>query len=153
MKREKKAVITIGLPACGKTTDRIKDYAVVCKDDIRFMLLNYKKTGRDFYEELENIVGKIERGIIIELCMRGYNIYIDECHVTKKERKNKIELLKRFGYEIKYIIYMNHAKAVKRNRKRKRTVSEKVMSRMVDDFDFPDSKELKEIKTIKIKGE
>jgi predicted kinase len=149
-KKDRILYIPIGLPGCGKTYNRKIDALIICKDDLRFMLLNQQQTERDFYvdktnkESNETGIGKITledyidqavKFMFMNLVRTNYNIYLDGTNLSAGSRRWYIQHAKMFGYKIHFIVYVCDAKAIIINRNRERQVPEKVIEYMMENRD------------------
>lgn len=144
-----KLIITIGLPGAGKTYRAPEDCLVLSKDSIRFMLLNYGKTGNDYEPELEEVIDGVEKILFNLLLLEQKNIYLDEVNLTEEYRRYYISRAKEMGYDIELWFFANHKKAIERNKQRERTVKMSEMKRMLREMEYPTEQE-KEICDVKI---
>jgi len=140
-KKDRILYIPIGLPGCGKTWNRKRDALILCKDDIRFMLLNYEQTDRDFYLDsqngdgvgkitLEEQVKEIFEAALQSLLGTGYNIYLDGTNLIAEHRVEYIRRAHAMGYKIHFILFKNHYTAIFRNSIRKRRVPNEIINNM-----------------------
>lgn len=93
--------ITVGFPGSGKSTWAWKtakdsDTIIICKDNIRFML----KGDYVFDPSYEPLVTEIATATFNSAFIAGFNIIIDEEHITKKHRADTIEKIKNFTLSI-----------------------------------------------------
>jgi predicted kinase len=162
-KKEKKLYVPIGLPGCGKTRDRRKDSVVICRDDVRFMLLNYPQTNRDFYvdaesgsigtETLEKLVDSTVKHVFQSLIINGWNVYLDSTNLIAERRAFYEDLAHYFNYEIHFIVYENDNTAIENNKNRERVVPKEVIERMIKERDPLTDREQKIAASIEIRGE
>lgn len=134
--------IPIGLPACGKTTHRERGTMVICKDDIRFMMLNYKQTGKHYDKVIEDIVDESEKLIFEHCLMRKWSIYLDECNLLAVNRRWYWKLALSHGYRIVFIWYKNYSESYDMNERRLRKVPLEVMDEMLYKIEPPTKEEL-----------
>ena len=162
-KKEKKLYIPIGLPGCGKTTDRKEDALIVCKDNIRFMLLNHEQTKRDYYldakqgeigeQNLELAVDHIAKSAFGALIREGWNIYLDGTNLIASHRHYYEKRALEFDYTLHFIVYLDNKKAFERNHSRSRRVPKSIMLDMINKREYLTSYEIMNAKEIITKGE
>ena len=141
----KKILITIGIPASGKTTFAkelvSQGWKRVNKDDLRWMLDNYvySKDNEKFIVELRNY-------IIRSLILQGHNIVIDDTNINpqnERDIRNIVKLMnnesiesgQKYQYEVETKIFdvpLNIC--IERNSKRENPVPEKVIRTMYKQF-------------------
>lgn len=146
-----KLIIPIGPPGCGKSYHRPKDCLILSKDDLRFMLLNTKKTQIDFNNELEDLIKESQEYLFKKLLKLRVNIYLDATNIHRRNRLFFVHKAYHYGYSILYYLFTNIKKARQNNRRRKRTVPSTVFNRIVNATEKPSEKEVKHynIKIIK----
>lgn len=132
-----KVIIPIGIPGSGKSHHRPENFIVLCKDEIRFMLLNYPESGNDYDERLEGIIDVMDKILYLNILERGWNIYLDETNLTAKHRKFYIERALEKSYEVELHYYSNVTSAIARNATRERTIRTEVMVNMIADLEGP----------------
>lgn len=82
--------ITIGISGSGKSEHRRDDCLILNKDQLRFMLYNFDKTGIDYVKENEQMIQMIAQHVYLRLLKNGHDIYVDETNLTPK-KPNEIE--------------------------------------------------------------
>jgi predicted kinase len=92
---EQKIYITVGLPGSGKSTWAREtaydnDTIIICKDNIRNML----KGDYIFDPVYEPLVAEIVAAAFNAALIAGFNIILDETHITRQHRVNSIERAK-----------------------------------------------------------
>lgn len=147
-KSKKKLIIPIGLPGAGKSHARPEGYCIVCRDDIRFMLLNYPKSQIHFLDELEPVVRMLARHAFQELIILGKNIYVDETNLRIATRLYHVALALAHGYVVEYWMFDN-SHAIKMNQHRNRRVPYDKMQDMINEFEMPSKEEKALISLIK----
>jgi len=131
----KQLIIPIGPAGCGKSSFYNNNFYLmdVCRisaDDIRFKLLDYKKTGVDFDQSREYIVwGSVWEAFISHINKEN-SIYLDATNLTQKIREPFRQIAKQKGYDIKIIYFKtNLYNCLTQNMLRDRHVNEKVIAR------------------------
>ena len=95
-----KLTMMMGVPGSGKSTyaKRLKDdrTVIVCKDSIREML------GGEyvFSKELEPLVHELADHSIMQSLCYGFNVIIDETHITKERRMKVLDLVELMGVDV-----------------------------------------------------
>ena len=126
-----KLIVTIGLPASGKSTwakevaeSAPLDIVRVNRDDIRDML------GLYWVPKREKLVTKIERQAMSDALKLGYTVIVDATNLKKREFFK--ELAKSFSikYEEKSFLDVPLKVCLERDAKRERPVGEEVIMRM-----------------------
>lgn len=100
-----KAEILIGVSASGKTTYAMSmtDYAIVCRDDIRFGHVMPNARGwKDyvFSNENEQKVTAIHKDQIARCAELSQNLIVADTNLSKKNRRKLIKYLQEIGYEV-----------------------------------------------------
>lgn len=133
-KKQRKIIVTRGIPASGKSTwakQFVKDnegWVRVSRDDIRIMLDNYKSVG-DY--EYEKTVDRIEKDTIKTLIHQGKNVIVDVTCTRVKYLREYITLANEVGAKLNVQQFnIDYEEAVKRNASREMIVPEDVMVRM-----------------------
>ena len=104
-----KAEILVGVSGSGKTTYALTmtDYAVVCRDDIRFGSVMPDARGwKDyvFSRENEDKVTYIHRATIDRCAELGQDLIVADTNLSKKNRRKLIKYLQELGYEVEIVI-------------------------------------------------
>lgn len=104
-----KAQILVGVSGSGKTTYAMSmtDYAIVCRDDIRFGHVMPNARGwKDyvFSNENEQKVTAIHKGQIDRCAEIGQNLIVADTNLSKKNRRKLIKYLQEIGYEVELVI-------------------------------------------------
>lgn len=104
-----KAEILVGVSGSGKTTYALTmtDYAVVCRDDIRFGSVMPNARGwKDyvFSRENEDKVTYIHKATIDRCAMLGQDLIVADTNLSKKNRRKLIKYLQELGYEVEIVI-------------------------------------------------
>lgn len=104
-----KAQILIGVSGSGKTTYAMSmtDYAIVCRDDIRFGHVMPNDCGwKDyvFSNENEQKVTGIHNTMISNLAFYEQNVIVADTNLSKKNRRKLIKYLHELGYEVELTI-------------------------------------------------
>jgi len=82
-----KIYITVGFPGSGKSTwakemARDPETVIICKDSIRYML-----KGKYIFDPIyEPLVSEIVKTTFTDALIAGFNIILDETHITKEKR-------------------------------------------------------------------
>lgn len=115
-----KAIITVGISASGKTSwavQFVKDmfakgewWKIVCRDDIRRMLLEQKLNRELVPGELwkkwnfkdESKVNVAIDGIMKECQERGYNIIVADTNLNKDRNRAMKDKLEKMGYDVEF---------------------------------------------------
>lgn len=129
-----KAEILVGVSASGKTTYAMvmTDYAIVCRDDIRFGHVMPNARGwKDyvFSNENEQKVTAIHKDQIDRCAELGQNLIVADTNLSKKNRRKLIKHLQEIGYEVELVIINLPLEAcIERDKERgARSVGEKVI--------------------------
>lgn len=104
-----KAEILVGVSASGKTTYAMvmTDYAIVCRDDIRFGHVMPNARGwKDyvFSNENEQKVTEIHKDQIDRCAELGQDLIVADTNLSKKSRRKLIKYLQEIGYEVELVI-------------------------------------------------
>ena len=104
-----KANVLVGVSGSGKTTYAMTqtDYAIVCRDDIRFGSVMPNARGwKDyvFSKENEQKVTTIHKDQIDRCAMLGQDLIVADTNLSKKNRRKLIKHLQELGYEVEIII-------------------------------------------------
>jgi predicted kinase len=124
-----------GIQSSGKSTfskqfvKDNQDYKRVCRDDIRHMLSSYT-----FDEDNEKLVTKIEKGIINDLIVSGYNLVIDKMNLNGRSVHEDINFISQvcskklihFTTEVKEFP-ITLSEALERNKKRDFVINDSVI--------------------------
>lgn len=129
----KKVILTIGLPASGKTTwahemleQNPGKYKIVCKDDIRAMLDNSKWSGSN-----EKFTLKIRDMIILAALEEGKHVIVADTNLNPVHRAHIEELVKGIAQvELKSFLHVPIEECIKHDLKRPNSVGEQVIRNM-----------------------
>lgn len=96
-----KIYITVGFPGSGKSTwaqemARDPETIIICKDSIRHML----KGEYVFDLAYEPLVSEIVKTAFTDALMAGFNVIIDETHITKEKRAKCFQQLQEYRLPI-----------------------------------------------------
>ena len=140
-----------GLPGSGKSTwakntvknDSSNKTVIVNKDMIREML----RGKYDYIPELENLVKMIAHISTWEALDRGYNVIIDECHVTAENRKRILtQFANKKDISVSVVYFTENKKNLEYRMRNSRGMSEEkwfdVIENMKKDFEEPTTNEL-----------
>lgn len=130
--KNKKIILTIGIPASGKSTWRRnflsdnENYVCVSRDDFRYMLRNESfldSKGEKFISEL------VEQAIIRAI-KNKYNVIVDQTNVNIKNLKPLVEFCEKLA-DVEFKIFdITKEVALERDSKRERKVGKEVIERM-----------------------
>ena len=145
------AYVLCGLPGSGKSTwaknmvmkDSSNKTVIVNKDMIREMLLG----KYDYMRELENLVQMIAHVSAWEALDRGYDVIIDECHITKEKRKTALaQFVSRKDISISVVYFTENKKNLEYRMLSPRGMSATQWSDVIDsmrsNFEPPTEEEL-----------
>lgn len=126
-----KAIVTVGLPACGKSTyagSLAATHAELNLDDLRREIsgdaTNQHATGR--------AIGR-RRHRLAELAKAGRDVIISDTHAKKRDRKRIIRDLRALGYEVELVFFdVGEATCHRRNAGRDRPVPATVIGQMAE---------------------
>lgn len=103
-----KAVLTIGIPASGKTTwaekmAREQGWLNTNRDDIRFSVTGHTswKTYK-FKKRVEDMVTAIQRSMIESAAKMGMNVIISDTNLNKHHRESLVQYLKDLGFAVEF---------------------------------------------------
>lgn len=128
-----KAIITIGIPGCGKST-----WASSQQDFIEINLDNCheKVSGDASNQQATEEAVKLQSLLISEASQKKQNIIISDCNIKEVHRFALEEKLKSLGYEICEVFFLTPlSECKKRNNNRQRIVPEFVLDKMQDNLD------------------
>lgn len=122
----KKSIITIGIPASGKTTfaasviEQDPSYIEICRDNIRRELFNINGWGEySPTQETEKAVTNREYDLIREASNKGQNIIITDTNLRMKYVRGFVSLLEHFGYDVKIkLCEVSFLESIRRNENR-----------------------------------
>ncbi len=127
--------LLVGFPGCGKSTyaKTLTDFIVLSSDAIRAELYgsedvqtNPKQVFGILYERYE------------KLLKEGKNVVLDATHIKKRDRKQAIEIAKKYNQDIEAIVFTVSVDVCKlRNAQRTRKVPDYVYDRMLGQFEMP----------------
>ena len=124
-----RAIVTVGLPACGKSTfagTLEGEYVELNLDTLRFELSgdagNQHVTHR--------AIGRRKRRLA-ELAARGQNVILSDTHARRRDRRRTIRELQALGYEVELRFFnVGERTCQARNQAREHPVPPEVLSRM-----------------------
>jgi predicted kinase len=125
---KQRIVITVGLPACGKSTylERFRARAI-SSDEIRGLLADDPRN-----QKIHKRVFATVRYLLRHRLAVGRPVtYVDATHLTPKERRPYLEIGRKYGCPVD-VLYFDVPLEIclRRNRKRDRKVPESAMRRM-----------------------
>ena len=132
-----KAILTVGVSASGKSTwaEKMENegWMTVCRDDIRFNLLNLPYSQRDWSKwnwKREKEVNAIVDKLIMESCVNGYNVIISDTNLNPKHRASLIKKLEDIGYTVELKEFpVTFEEAIRRDNLRRNGVGSSVIAR------------------------
>ena len=132
-----KAILTVGVSASGKSTwaEKMenKGWMNICRDDIRFDLLNLPYDQRDWSKwnwKREKEVNAIVDKLIMESCVNGYNVIISDTNLNPKHRASLIKKLEGVGFTVELKEFpVSFEEAVRRDNLRRNGVGYSVIAR------------------------
>lgn len=142
-----------GIIGSGKSTwarkfAKEKHIAIICRDDLRTMI----KGRYVFEEEVEKLVKHLANINIILALSKGWDIIIDETHLTKFKRQETIEFIRSHPYSVlngaqfKFVYFSEKENNVDNRMKSPKGLSretwETVYERMLASFEEPVINEL-----------
>ena len=135
----KKLILTVGLPASGKTTwakqllkDHPNTYKRVNRDSLRLML-----DDTQFNPKRERFITKVQRQLILSALDEGYHVVVDDTNLNPKTVRSLTELVKgRAKVEFKSFKDVSLETCLERDMKRTNSVGEKVIRKFHDQY-FP----------------
>lgn len=121
-----KAVVTVGIPASGKTTKYLDfEGVVVNRDDIREDLFGWPYK---FSKAKEDKVTSVQMSLLKEASYNGIDVAVTDTNLNPSRRDHLIKLLEDLGYEVELdIIECTYETAVKRDIQRERSVGSDVI--------------------------
>lgn len=131
-----KLIITVGLPASGKST-YAKQYVLdnpdtvrVNRDDIRNML------GKYWMPRRETVVTIIEEQAIRGGLLHGFNVVVDATNLNPKYRTNIERIAEVFGATIEYVDFtgVDIKLCIQRDQQRENPVGKMVIERMYNQY-------------------
>lgn len=136
MKKELKVIITIGLPASGKSEFAIKhiqkneNFVRISRDDFRGMLKN--QTQCDI--KIESLITDLCTDAMIKSLCRNENVIMDATHCSQKHINAIIEKAQDYA-DIEYMLFdVPVDKCIERDKLRKNPVGEDVIRKMNEKF-------------------
>lgn len=145
----KKVILTVGLPASGKSTWAKKtvdgnpgSYKRVNKDDLRAMLDNSKHSRGN-----EKFVLKIRDNIILEALEDGKHVIVDDTNLNKVHHDHIKELVKGLAtVEVKDFTDVDFKTCIERDLKRAVSVGQKVIMGMYNKYLKPETEKPKKVR-------
>ncbi|MBN1802008.1 MAG: ATP-binding protein [Candidatus Lokiarchaeota archaeon] len=154
----KTLTMLIGLPGSGKSTlimrimkKDARGRIVVSSDEIRFRLLNYEESGRDFDPSIETKVWALLEKEIQEALENPITkeILFDATNVRREFRSKYLNLARESGFKTKaLVIYKELTEIKQQNTNRSRIVPEEVIDKLYKRFQPPDHIEFDKIVNI-----
>ena len=134
--KNKKIILTIGIPASGKSTWRTKflrenqGYVCVSRDDFRYMLRN-----EPFLDPKgEKFITEMVENAIIRAIKNKYNVIVDQTNVNIKYLEKMVEFCEKLA-DVEFKIFDISLKvAMERDKKRERSVGDEVLKRMYKNY-------------------
>lgn len=136
---KKKAIITIGVSASGKSTwaNNQKGFVVISRDDLRYEFL-VKKLGikvplSDLFKlwkwHDEKDITQIQYDLIKQNSNKNQNVIIADTNITDKTRKQLTTLLNSVGYQVEYKYFdIDLEVAIERDKNREVSVGKDVIT-------------------------
>lgn len=133
----KRAILTKGLPASGKTTwarqtlaDNPGQMKRVNKDELRAML-----DGGKWSKHNETFVIRVRDNLIMQALNEGYHVIVDDTNLHPKHEAQIRQLVKGLAVvEIQDFTHVSVEDCIKRDQQRHNYVGEKVIRSMYDQF-------------------
>ncbi len=93
-----RAIVTVGIPACGKSTYARRlaalGFVEINRDHIR------RQVGGGFgVPRIEAAVTRIAQGMLADAARRGHDVIVSDTNVTRRGRKDVTRLLRKFGFD------------------------------------------------------
>lgn len=149
----KKAILTIGVSASGKTNwaekwvesqnnitsesdpDMFPRWVNINRDDIRFSLLGVRDWSKWNWKR-EKDVTAIQEGLIEKAVEDGCNIVISDTNLTEKYRESRINQLESLGYEVELKEFdVSFEEACKRDALRSNGVGYSVIAKQLEQWE------------------
>ncbi|MFA5731317.1 MAG: AAA family ATPase [Acidithiobacillus sp.] len=133
----------IGIPSSGKSTIRtqiLKKYPKLCvisPDEIRFQLLDYEHTKKDFDPEIEPQVWAKAKLQLNQCIENTQDIFFDATNVDKKGRTDLLHQLSPNYIKKAIYIQIEPELAILRQKKRERQVPEKIIYDKYNNLQLP----------------
>lgn len=132
-----KAIITVGIPASGKTTkaDELcqnENYININRDALRFSLFGvYCWDDYRFSRDKEALVTDIQECMVGCAWLAGKGVIISDTNLNKKVRSKWVEFLNDQGYDVEIMEFpITLEEAIKRDKNRLHCVGEEVILSM-----------------------
>jgi predicted kinase len=127
----KRAIITVGLPACGKSTyarGLAATHAELNLDDLRAEISG-DATNQDV---TSRAIGR-RRHRLAELAKAGRDVILSDTHAKRRDRRRAIRDLRALGYEVEVVFFdVGEATCHRRNAARARQVPASVIAEMAE---------------------
>lgn len=134
-----KMIVTVGLPASGKSTyfNSLEDFIYISSDDIR-----EKDFGDIATQDHNSEVFALMLSRTIENLKNGHNVYYDACNINRKRRIHLInsicQRMRGTEVEIEAIVFSTpYEFCLENNRSRERKIPEYVIKKMYMSFQVP----------------
>ena len=134
--KNKKIILTIGIPASGKTTWKKKflrenqGWISVSRDDYRAMLFNSPVV--DF--KAEKYINELVENAIIQAIRMKYNVIVDQTNTIAKHLKEMVEFCEKLA-DVEFKIFdISVEKAIERDKNRDVTVGAETIKRMYKNY-------------------
>ena len=139
-------IMTVGIPACGKTTHALnwlkespKDRARVNRDDIRAMIGDSSQHNSS--TEFEGLVTNVQDQILWQHLKSGRSVIIDNTHLHPKYFEQITEQIQNFANQFNVVLGLkvvvldvDYDTCIARNSNRDRVVPERIIYKMYDNF-------------------
>lgn len=133
-----KLIVLVGLPGCGKSTyaKKLLDPQGYCRyvssDQLREELFGDEAIQGDPKTVFKHVHDKTK-----QLLTTGYDVVYDATNVTRKNRKNIVQQFGKIADIEAHIVWAPFNECVVRDRERKRTVGEDVISKFLHRWQSP----------------
>lgn len=136
MAQNKKIILTIAIPAAGKTTWGMKflrenqGYVRVSRDDYRYML-----RGAGFVDfKCEELITELVNKSIVNAIKNKYNVIVDQTNVNPKYLKETVEFCQNLA-DVEFKIFdIGIDECIRRDKLREKSVGEEVIRKMYKNY-------------------
>lgn len=147
-----KVIITIGIPASGKSTWSLSyikknpNFARINRDSFRLMLRDEQMCE----PKVENIITKLSLQAIDALLAKNINVILDNTHLKKDVIKEIVDYVK-YRADVEFMVFdVSLDKAIERDAARPRPVGEEVVKKMFKNYKIlMDSFDLQNVSKVK----
>lgn len=126
-----KAIITVGLPACGKSTfarGLSSTHAELNMDDLRFEV-----SGDAGNQDVTHLAFGRRRRKLGAIAREGRDVIISDTHAKRRDRRRVIRELRALGYEVEIVFFdIGERTCHARNQGRERQVPTEVIAHMAE---------------------